>query len=551
METSMSALEEPLQTPTELLESLVPQVPEPELFLEYPREVVERYLYEREGYWKRILSQHERAAMLDYIREVSYVLAWDLFSEEDVSVMPEETRKAISLQTLLEYCSGVFRRLSHLIALIDQSPNQQIARERVFVDFSLTRKAGPGSINWLMSHPRSHRFERPAPNSTIAPNLRQVFSQRSADGEEVSYLPSEIAETQVRIDYNTYENRFVRRFLTTMHSDINTIANLAAMQEENEIRAEAEALMRKIGELLQYDFLKYSSPAFSARRPPAAHRQPYYHQIYEIYRHYRRIFDFDWGNPLFKLPLRRTWLIYEYWCFFKVIDVLKSLGFKLVKDRVTLFFENPESKLTLELPRGQASILELLRESDADLVTVLYSGETSDPTFLNPADGVYHPVAPTIFMMFEGKAYLFDVKFKTYTANGSWHDDLDRLHGYRDALGASGAVVQEAWCLYPASGVNGQMRPVSPDSVYEPEKSPPDGGVGLLAVHPSDDTSWRRLVKLLGRWFPDLSLVASSPQSPGEVSGQNAGAERQESLGTSALPPPGLPPTPERLGSGE
>ena len=74
-----------------------------------------------------------------------------------------------------------------------------------------------------------------------------------------------------------------------------------------------------------------------------------------------------------------------------------------MKDRVTLFFEDPEAKLTLELPKGQPSVLELWREPDDALVTMMYSGETPDETFLNPADGVYHPIAPSIFMMFEGK----------------------------------------------------------------------------------------------------------------------------------------------------
>ena len=271
-QASEDLLEGALRTPGELLESLVPQLQDPESFLDHPREVVERFLYERQDYWSRILSLEERTAMIDYIRQVSFGLAWELYSEEEQSVMPDETRKAISLQALLEYCSGVFRRLSRLITLIDRSPNQQITRERVFVDFSLTRKAGPGSINWLMSHPRSHRFERVAPNSTVAPNLRELFTQEDENGEKVSYLPSEISETHVQVDYNTQENRFVRLFLTTMHRDINTVANLAEYQGAEEARVKAEALMHGISELLQYDFLKYSSPARTVRRPSVGTR---------------------------------------------------------------------------------------------------------------------------------------------------------------------------------------------------------------------------------------------------------------------------------------
>lgn len=81
-----------------------------------------------------------------------------------------------------------------------------------------------------------------------------------------------------------------------------------------------------------------------------------------------------------------------------------------MKDRVTLFFEDADAKLTLELPKGQPSVLELWRESDDALVTMLYSGETVDETFINPGDGVYHPINPAVFLMSEGKGYVFEVK---------------------------------------------------------------------------------------------------------------------------------------------
>ena len=444
MEKGLSKLEEGLQSPGELLDSLVPQVEELDKLLEMPREVVERILYEREGYWSKIVSSRERTAMIDYIREITFALAWEVYNDVDVAELPDEMRKPISLQVLLEYCLGIFKLVSRLVLLIERSPNQKLVRERVFVDFGSSRKPGPGTIHRLLSHPNSHRFERTAPNSTVAPNLQRLLSQRPDAGDGEGHLPAQVSETHAYVDFNTQENRFVRRFLTAMHKDVNTIGNMSEAQGEESVRVEAVGLMRGISELLEYDFLKYSSPSGAVRHTSALHRQPYYHQIYEIYRHYQRIFNFDWGYPLFKLPLRRTWLLYEYWTFFKVIELLKNQDFELVRDRITLFFEDEESNVTLEIPKGQPTVLELKRSSDDTVITLLYSGETPDQTFLNPAEAVYHPIAPSIFMMCEGKAFVFEVKFKQYTANGSWHDDLDRLHGYRDALGKEGSLVQEA-----------------------------------------------------------------------------------------------------------
>ena len=535
MVTEREGLEGALEAPRELLDSLAPQMSELEMVLEFPRDVVERYLYERDGYSSRMLPPDARASMADFIRKVSFSLAWELYGEEDVGVMPVEAGGLISLQSLLEYCSGIFQKLSRIVALIDRSPNQRLTRERVFVDFSLTRKAGPGSINWLMSHPRNHRFERPAPNSTIAPSMRRAFSRNLANGEEVAYLPSQIAESRVELDYNTQENRFIRRFLTTIQRDISTVAEVAESQGEEEVRTKATSLNQSINELLQYDFLKYSSPERGTQRAPTvSQRQPLYQQAYELYRTYRTIFDFDWGNPLFKLPMRRTWLLYEYWCYFKTVELLMNAGFKPVKDRVTLFFEDADSRLTLEMPKGQPSAMELLRESDDALVTLVYSGESADETFLNPAEGVYHPIAPSLFMMFEGKAYILDIKFKKYTADGSWHDDMDRLHGYRDALGSKGTTVQEAWCLYPTAGTNGQMEPMAPNSSSPPEESPSGGGIGFLAVNPGDESSLQGMNQLLQRWFPDLSIKGDEQDLAEETPGQGTPVGQLESPGALA-----------------
>ena len=517
MESEINDFDEALRAPGELLEGLVPRQIDIEMLLEYPREVVERYLYEQEAYWTRLLTHAERNAMVDHVREISYALAWEMFSEDEASVMPQETRRSISLQSLLEYSSGIFQKLARIVALIDRSPNQHLTRERVFVDFSLTRKSGPGSINYLLSHPRSHRFERAAPGSEIAPALRQAFSSRTPSGEEASYLPSQISETRVEVNYNTYENRFVRLFLTTMHNDINTISNVAAAQGVEEVHQKADTLQRGITELLQYDFLKYSSPVRSVHRPVTSYKQPQYHQAYELWRHYRKIFDFDWGNPLFKLPMRRTWLLYEYWCFFEVIDLLRNLGFKLIKDRVSMFFEDAESKMTIELPKGQPSVLELLRDSDDALVTMIYSGETPDESFLNPADGVSHTIDPSIFMMFEGKAYIFDITFKQYSTHGSWHDEMDRLHGFRDAFASAGTQVQEAWCLYPGRTLDGDSEEAIPHSTDSMVQDRGEGGFQRL--HPADQGSWLGLEQLLSRWFPDLSLGDElSPELSPELS---------------------------------
>ena len=44
-------------------------------------------------------------------------------------------------------------------------------------------------------------------------------------------------------------------------------------------------------------------------------------------RRYRQSFQFDWANPLFALPSRETWRLYEAWGLFQVLEALLALGY--------------------------------------------------------------------------------------------------------------------------------------------------------------------------------------------------------------------------------
>ena len=105
---------------------------------------------------------------------------------------------------------------------------------------------------------------------------------------------------------------------------------------------------------------------------------------------------------------------------------------------------------------------------------------------------------------------IFDVFLKS--RGPEWDEDVLftlEVHTSRDALGRDGTVVQETWCVYPGPGVDGDMETSAPNSMQQPDGSRPGGGVGLVAVHPADESSWQRLEALLRRWFPDLSVSES------------------------------------------
>ena len=521
-----------------LLNSLSADLHGLEDILEHPREVLERAVYEREGYWSRILTPEERIGILNYLRQIVFSLAWQLYGDDDIALMPDELHQPISLQVLLAYCSGVFEKLSRIISLIDQSPHQRLLRERIWVEFSLAKKAGGRTLDWLMSHPNLQRFEQAPASTSIAPGLRQAFTKTSPQGKSLSYIPTEIPESRVGADFNTYENRFLRLFLSSVHRDLDTIANLAESAGEDDIRIKAQGMKRELRELMQYDFLKYASALRGVRKPSVVfQKQPHYRQAYEIYRYYKKVFAFDWGNPVFQLPLQHTWLLYEYWCLFKIVEALEELGFRPTTDKTTLFFQDAEERTVLEIPKGVPATLAMKRDVDRAEMVLFYSSQFPDETLLDPSEGNYHLVSPVVLLAYEGEAMAFDIRFKNYEGQESWQDDLDRLHAYRDALHGSSRLVKEAWCIYPSKAMNGDPEESAPSTEPASGQSPRDGGIGLLGLHPRDERAAQTLAHLLARRFGLGAISVGSSLEEG-LSEERNGSEGASSEGMLASTEP-------------
>ena len=75
-------------------------------------------------------------------------------------------------------------------------------------------------------------------------------------------------------------------------------------------------------------------------------------------RRYRQSFQFDWSNPLFALPSRETWRLYEAWGLFQVLEALLALGYVPEADTsaaANALFAVHQERLTFALVKGMES----------------------------------------------------------------------------------------------------------------------------------------------------------------------------------------------------
>jgi predicted component of viral defense system (DUF524 family) len=195
------------------------------------------------------------------------------------------------------------------------------------------------------------------------------------------------------------------------------------------------------------------------------------------------------------LELRDAALIYEYWCFFRVVAAVKSrLGLPTRLDRFKV------EELGSRVPYGYRAKW----GSDVEVVyNATFSPKTSGPT-VRGRDSYSVRLRPDITMRTgSGRLYLFDAKLKLDVERSFEEDDeetgdsvppdtfrradLYKMHAYRDALGAD-----NVWILYP-----GKTSELQEYEVPWPQPGA-DGfqGVGAIPLRPgsADDSGLEPLI---------------------------------------------------------
>ncbi len=306
-----------------------------------------------------------------------------------------------------------------------------------------------------------------------------------------------LEETILASTRDTPEARTARSFLRRVGRDADAIAALADAAELGEVAADARACAvraKTLHALPVWADADDDPQAWTAPPSERMQRHPAFARIAALIQEYRRAFAFDWEHPLFSLPARAQWRLYETWGVFQTLRALMLLGLAPCPGALTQIgslLATRQTLLTLCLAVGEASRLDLHWPNGKPL-SLFYNRP-----YLAGLRSLSRTLQPDICLeTAHGDTFLLDPKYKAYAAPGDEGGDMDQMHAYRDAIVAPDGTrpVRRAWCLY-AGGLDTDARPLI---AYGPSEA---SIVGALHLRPGDEAGFARLCSLLGTWL--------------------------------------------------
>ena len=293
-----------------------------------------------------------------------------------------------------------------------------------------------------------------------------------------------VNETVAVPSTDTPANRVAKTILAAFARDVGAIAALAQAVPLPKAFADAETLRRRFAHVLRR--APWRDLPLAPRVLPLApqeRRREAHVLLHDLYRRYRAGFAWDFGHPLFHLPERDTWQLYEYFTFFAAVETLRGIGFRAAQaDAVRV----AESGVSLSLATGKASHITLRRGDQT--VRATFQRRFTDTPDTHGFRAAAHDLMPDIVLEHAGQLLVLDAKFKTYADPAGGYlsplDDSRQLHSYRDAIRSGNTrSVSAAWVLY-CGRVTGANRAVIAFPASTLERPFGGGEIGAVLLRP-------------------------------------------------------------------
>ena len=350
-------------------------------------------------------------SILDFMKKAYHVFAPN-HKRSDVPV--------VFFTILQTVYNKYIQSLNRIMAL----PNHKLVSEHEVVAYYKADRTDNRSIRWLQKHPE-YLLKRE--NKVLAYRVLSVKKQITYNTQENRIVKFMLQSTIRRID--DFRDRYLR---CSPVPDTNITSGICKMKNELH-RYLTTSFMADVSE---YNAVQSMSLVFGMA--------PGYRELYKYYLMLQN--GFSVGGDVFHLSEKDTAQLYEYWCFIKLYDILRTSKTNKGDNRYKLtspdIIRVDKKGITVDLAKGRASTVRFINSKTGELISLTYNPTESKTQTVNQR--------PDNVLELEKKGsdiaykYVFDAKYRIETnPDGFFYpdnkpgpkvEDINTMHRYRDSI---------------------------------------------------------------------------------------------------------------------
>lgn len=376
----------------------------------------------------KIEYRRDYIQLLTEVNAELYNLAFDFLRKTylSASVTPSVKSSPTEFFSIITYC---FDKLCQAVERLCRTPHHVVKSHNQISTPDKVKRVNNNTLKWLSK------------------NLSQL--NKSNEGVIIGgekYLPQKILETKKEINFDTFENRFIKWVLNSIGKKLKHFHHLynknlgSSDAFDNDIVQKIKSMENKLARFQRLSFLNKVGKVHKVDNLSLVLQMaPGYREVYKYY--LMLLKGLTLQSDIFKISIKDIALLYEYWCFIKMNSLLKS---KYHLDKHDLIKVNHQG-IILRLDKSMRSSLHYTNPRNGEKIILSYNN------LLNKKMATTNQRPDNMLSLRkEGSdieyQYVFDVKYrlnpalsesdydKKYGKPGPQEDDINTMHRYRDAI---------------------------------------------------------------------------------------------------------------------
>ncbi len=438
------------------------------------------------------LVNQQFTKMLEEVVEIAYRLS-PAFSTAKMG----RGKRRLSLAQL----EIVIIHLKKLLITVDQiarNPRKKLVRSRRSVPLHEVRQTDEQSIIALIQ----------STSQITRSDWKVPREHGSCEGEGFNHLSFEkVDEVTSRLSFDTFENAFLKGLLLRI-LNLTREWERQLKQVENSTKddpyiyavavsrgVQVVSIRKEIQRRLELPFLHEVKPLDKVEKISVALiKDANYRLLYKIYRQLLLNVNPLGGDSL-EISVERTYQLYEYWCYMKVVDAALQHYGETELDITELLGIEEDGGLTLKLQKGLQSVVTI-----QDRIKIYF--QRKYPHYTPTKCGTYaFTMIPDIVVEFEDseghtRTVILDPKYRV--GHSGIREAFGDMHKYKDALvdNELSRIVRGAYILVP----NTPRLLFNQDNEYKDFTSDSyklRHGFGICVLTPGEESRFEDLWKMI------------------------------------------------------